>query len=264
MSSNETTAPRQHAFSGPASPQLREPSHAERIRTLISLVSVGTLSTLSRKHLGFPFGSLMPFPLDPAGRPPFLITNMAIHTQNLKAEPRCSLFVAQVNTDGDPLGAARATLIGLAEAVPEDELQLVRELYLARHENSRYWVDFSDFSFLRLQPVDLYYVGGFGVMGWVEARDYQDAAPDPLAGAAPGILAHMNTDHVGSMILLARFHVGVEATEAITTSVDRLGFTLRLKTNEGMKGVRINSPREVATPMEARPVLVEMVRQARQ
>jgi hypothetical protein len=28
-------------------------------------------------------------------------------------------------------------------------------------------VDFSDFSFFRLLPVDLYYVGGIGVMGWV-------------------------------------------------------------------------------------------------
>jgi heme iron utilization protein len=264
MSSNETTAPRQHASSGPASPQLPEPSHAERIRTLISLASVGTLSTLSRKHPGFPFGSLMPFALDPAGRPLFLISNMAMHTQNLKAEPRCSLFVGQANADGDPLGSARATLIGLAESVPASELDSVRELYLARHENSRYWVDFSDFSFFRLQPVDLYYVGGFGVMGWVEAREYQDAAPDPLAVAAPGILTHMNADHVDAMILLARSHAGVDAAGATMTSVDRLGFTLRLKTNEGMKGVRINFPHEITTPMETRTVLVEMIRQARQ
>ena len=264
MSSNETTAPRQHASSGPASPQLAEPSHAERIRTLISLASVGTLSTLSRKHPGFPFGSLMPFAIDLAGRPLFLISNMAMHTQNLKAEPRCSLFVGQANADGDPLGAARATLIGVAEPVPASDLSSVREIYLARHENSHYWVDFSDFSFFRLQPVDLYYVGGFGVMGWVEAREYQDAAPDPLAGAASGILAHMNADHVDSMILLARSYAGVEATEATMTSVDRLGFTLRLKTSEGMKGTRINFTREVATPMETRIVLVEMVRQARQ
>jgi heme iron utilization protein len=264
MSSNETTAPRQHASSGSASPQLPEPSHAERIRTLISLTLVGTLSTISRKQPGFPFGSLMPFALDSAGGPLFLISNMAMHTQNLRAEPRCSLFVGQANADGDPLGSARATLIGLAESVPASELYSVREAYLARHENSRYWVDFSDFSFFRLQPVDLYYVGGFGVMGWVDAKDYEDAVPDPLANAAPGILAHMNADHVDSMNLLARFHAGVDATEATMTSVDRLGFTLRLKANEGIKGVRINFPHEVATPMETRMVLVEMVRQARQ
>jgi putative heme iron utilization protein len=264
MSSNETTAPQQHASSGPALPQLPEPSHAERARTLISLSSIGTLSTLSRKHPGFPFGSLMPFALDLAGRPLFLISNMAMHTQNLKMDPRCSLFVEQANADGDPLGAARVTLIGAAEPVPASDLSSAREIYLGRHENSRYWVDFSDFSFFRLQPVDLYYVGGFGVMGWVEARDYEDAASDPLAGATSGILAHMNADHIDSMILLARFHAGIEAMEATMTSVDRLGFTLRLKTNEGMKGIRINFLHEVATPTETRTVLVEMVRLARQ
>jgi putative heme iron utilization protein len=52
----------------------------------MSLVPVATLSTVSRKHPGFPFGSLMPFALDSAGRPIFLISNMAMHTQNLKAD----------------------------------------------------------------------------------------------------------------------------------------------------------------------------------
>jgi putative heme iron utilization protein len=188
---------------------------------------------------------------------------MAMHTQNLKADPRCSLFVAQVSADGDPLGAARATLVGNAEPVPDGELASVRETYLARHENSRYWVDFSDFSFFRLEPIDLYYVGGFGVMGWVEAGDYGLATPDPLAEAAPGILAHMNADHVDAMVLLAKSRAGIEAIEATMTSVDRLGFTLRLKTNDGVKGARINFPREAATAQDTRAVLVEMVRQAK-
>jgi putative heme iron utilization protein len=205
----------------------------------------------------------MPFALDSAGRPIFLISNMAMHTQNLKADPRCSLFVAQINADGDPLGAARATLVGNADPVPDDDLASVRERYLARHGNSRYWVDFSDFSFFRLQPVDLYYVGGFGVMGWVDASDYEQATPDPLADSAPGILAHMNTDHVAAMVLLAKSYAGIDATEATMTSVDRLGFTLRLKTDDGVKGVRINFLREVATPQDTRAVLVEMVRQTK-
>lgn len=262
MSPIEATAPRQHAYTGPVLPQLPEPSHAERVRTLVSLASVATLSTLSRKHAGFPFGSLMPYALDREGRPIFLISNMAMHTQNLKADPRASLFVAQAAIDGDPLGAARATLVGQVEPVPESEVAVLRELYLARHENSRYWVDFADFGFFRLQPVDLYYIGGFGVMGWVAAEDYKLASPDPLAAAAPGILAHMNADHVAAMILLARTHAKLEATEAQMTSVDRLGFYLRLKTAEGMKGARINYLREVETAQQTRKALVEMVRQA--
>jgi putative heme iron utilization protein len=258
-----TTLPRQHASTGPATPALPEPSYAERVRTLVSLTSIATLSTISRKHPGFPFGSLMPFALDDLGRPLFLISNMAMHTQNLKSDPRASLFIEQRANDGDPLGAARATLIGNAEPVPAHEVADVRERYLARHENSRYWVDFADFGFCRLQLVEIYYVGGFGMMGWVNAFDYQVAAPDPLAEAAAGMLSHMNDDHVSSMILLARLDAGITATEATMTSIDRLGFTLRLKTKDGMKGTRINFLHEVTTPPDTRKMLVEMVRQAK-
>lgn len=264
MSEQESAATTRHASTGPTGPQLPEPRHAERTRTLASLVSIGTLSTMSRRNAGFPFGSLMPFALDPAGRPIFLISSMAMHTQNLVADPKCSLFFVQPSPDGDPLGAARATLIGDALPVPSADLPAAREVYVARHSNSRYWVDFPDFSFYRLQPADLYYVGGFGVMGWVDVKDYEAASPDPLATFAPGILAHMNADHADSLILLAHAHAGFKATEATMTSVDRLGFTLRLKTAEGMKGTRINFPCEVRTPEETRKVLVEMVRQSSQ
>jgi putative heme iron utilization protein len=261
--SMEATAPRQHAYTGPAQPQLAEPSHAERVRTLVSLASIATLSTLSRKQAGFPFGSLMPYALDSDGRPIFLISNMAMHTQNLKTAPQASLFIAQTTADGDPLGAARATLVGLAEPVPAADIASARQRYLAQHENSRSWVDFADFSFFRLQPIDIYFVGGFGVMGWVTAEDYALASSDPLAASGPGIIAHMNADHGAAMVLLARTQAGIEATEATMTSVDRLGFYLRLKTAEGVKGTRINFLGEIATPQQAREVLVEMVREAR-
>ena len=121
------------------------------------------------------------------------------------------------------------------------------------------WVDFKDFGFYLLEPLDIYYVGGFGVMGWVTAEDYQSARVDPLANAAPRILEHMNSDHVPAMILLAKVHAGLDATEATMTAVDRLGFHLRLKTADGMKGTRINFLCEVQNSDEARKVLVEMV-----
>jgi heme iron utilization protein len=47
------------------------------------------------------------------------------------------------------------------------------------------------------------------------------------------------------------------------SSVDRLGFHVRLKTQDGTPGARIAFLREVGTPAEARQVLVEMVGQAR-
>ena len=204
----------------------------------------------------------MPYALDGKGRPVFLISNMAMHTQNLRAAPEASLFVAKSGAGEDPLGAARATLVGLAQPVSADDEAAARERYLTRHENSRYWVDFADFSFFRLEPVDLYYVGGFGVMGWVDAAEYARAEADPLASAAPAILAHMNADHVEAMVLLARVHAGLDGTRATMTSVDRLGFTLRVQSGEDMKAARINFVREARSSPEVRKVLVEMVRAA--
>jgi heme iron utilization protein len=262
-----TSSPsRKHAGPGPASaqPTVPEPSYAERARTLMYLGRIGSLSTLSRKQPGFPFGSVMPYGLDDHGLPIFLISTMAMHTQNLQADPRASLLVSQDDTDGDPLGASRVTLVGNVLPLPESEVAEARKLYLARHANSKYWIDFEDFSFYRMDVVDVYYVGGFGVMGWVTASEYDRSRPDPLADSMAEIIRHMNADHKDALVLLAREFARIESQEATMTSVDRLGFQVRLKTQDGMRGTRIAFVREVGSPVEARKVLVEMVQQARQ
>lgn len=255
----------QHAAGGHTTdqPAVPEPSYAERARTLVHLGRLGSLSSLSRKRPGWPFGSIMPYALDPSGRPLFLISAMAMHTQNILADPRASLLVTQAEAAADPLGAGRVTLMGKVATIPEPELQPARELYLAGYEDARYWADFDDFAFYRMEIVDVYFVGGFGVMGWVTADDYLQAEVDPLAGAAAGILQHMNADHGEALVLLARKFVEREAEEASITSVDRLGFHLRIKIGERTRGARIPFSREVRTAQDARAVFVDMVREAR-
>ena len=256
---------RQHAYTTETEEPNPAPetSYAERARTMLSLNQVGVLSTQSKKRKGFPFGSTMPYALNDAGRPLFLISAMAMHTKNLQADPHASLFVTVPEAQSDPLGAGRMTLIGNAEPVPQDDLAAARAAYLSRHENAKYYVDFADFSFWRLNPVDLYFVGGFGVMGWVDISDFEQAVPDPLAEAAPGILEHMNKDHASAMIDIARHEKGVAASEAKMTAVDRLGFHLRLKTPERVRSVRIGFPDEVRNSDECRQALVAMVKRAR-
>lgn len=257
---------RQHADAGPSTNEhpVPEPSYAERARTLVHLGRIGSLSTLSQKRPGWPFGSVMPYGLDQLGRPSFLISTMAMHTQNILGDSRASLLVTHPDASGDPLGAARVTLMGKTSRVPEEEVQQVRDLYLARYENAKYWVDFNDFAFYRMEVVDVYYVGGFGVMGWVAADEYGRAEPDPLADTASEIIQHMNADHADALVLLARGFAGVEAEEATMTSVDRLGFHLRLKTADRVHSARVPFTREVRNTQETRTVLVEMVHQARQ
>jgi putative heme iron utilization protein len=187
-----------------------------------------------------------------------------MHTQNLQADPRSSLLVTQPDASGDPLGASRVTLLGNVLPIPEPEVAEARKLYLARYPNSKNWVDFEDFSFYRMDVMDVYYVGGFGVMGWISAPEYCQGQPDPLTDSAADIIQHMNTDHGDALKLLARTLAGIESQEAAMTSVDRLGFHVRLKTQDGTRGARIAFLGEVSSPAEARNALVDMVAQARQ
>ena len=203
---------------------------------------------------------MMPYAADDRGSPTFFISSMAMHTQNLREDARASLLITQPDAAGDPLGAARVTLVGNAGQVAPDG---VRALYLSRYAHAKAWQDYTDFAYFRLEVTGVYFIGGFGVMGWVSAEDYAAAAPDPLADAAPGIIRHMNADHGEALVLIARHFAGEPADEASMTSVDRLGFHLRLKSGDRVHGRRLNFPREVATSDDARKVFVEMVRTAR-
>ena len=248
---------------GAEEPTVPEPTFAERARTLAYLGRTGTLATLSRRHPGHPFASVMPYALDDAGRPLFLISSMAMHTQNLEADPRASLLVTQPDWTGDPLAAGRLTLMGAARRVPDADAASARERYLARHERARYWADFEDFGLWRLEVADLYFVGGFAAMDWVTATDYAAARPDPLADAAAGIVEHMNRDHADALVAYARHFAGEPADEATMVAVDRLGFKLRLRSGQRLSSARIAFPREVTTAAQSREVLIAMLQQAR-
>jgi putative heme iron utilization protein len=271
-------------------PSVPEPTYAERARTLAHVGRTGALATLSRRHPGHPFASVMPYALDEVGRPLFLISALAMHTQNLAADPRASLLVAQADsvpgesegsrepdagadalrhgvsvsrTPRDPLAQPRVTLMGQARPVAADEGAAVRAAYLARHAHAAYWVDFEDFAFWRLEVADVYFVGGFAAMDWVTAEAYRAARPDPLAEAAPGILEHMNRDHADALLTYARVLAGEPADEATMVTVDRLGFRLRVRAGERRHSVRLAFPREVVTAEAARRALIEMLREAR-
>src|SRR5262245_33351850 len=107
-----------------------EPSPAERASTLVHLGRTGMLSSLSRRHPGHPFGSVMPYALDERRRPLFLISSMAMHTQNLEANARASLLVTGPGAEQDPLAAGRVTLVGEARRAPADGVAAARERYM--------------------------------------------------------------------------------------------------------------------------------------
>ena len=247
-----------HGDGNSPTPAAGEPTLAERSRTLMALGGTSSLATMSRKHPGYPYASVMPYATDGRGNPLFLISQMAIHTKNIRDEPRATLLVAE--QAGTSLGAARISIMGDVHEIGEDEKPAAIEAYLLTHPESRQWAGFGDFAMYQLQIKDIYFIGGFGVMGWVPPEDYAAASPDPLAIAASEIMEHMNEDHVESMIGLVQHHFGDNATAVQMTAIDRYGFNLFYQTDEGVKPARLPFPSTVDSPAEVRTALIQMVK----
>ena len=241
------------------------PSHAERARTLVTQITTGTLCTVATEPAGYPYGSFVTVGFDD-GNPVFLVSTMAEHTRNLKGDPRASLLVAEGGAD-DPLANGRVTLLGLCTQVDDTDdanRGSARAAFLATHPNAAYYVDFGDFAFWKLRVESIRYIGGYGRMSWVEAAEWHGATPDPLAGAADGIIAHMNDDHADAMALYCKaFSRATDISAASMTGVDRYGFEMSAVTADGPRPVRLAFPESVDSPEQVRAALVAMISEAR-
>jgi putative heme iron utilization protein len=249
----------------PPAPPPPEPSHAERCRTLVAAQSRGALSTIAADPAGYPYGSVATYGLDDAGNPVFFVSLMAEHTQNAIRDPRASLLVTEpVPAGADPLASGRATLMGLLSAVDDAGRPAAQERYLAANPAAEYYIDFGDFAFYRLDVESIRYVGGYGRMSWVDAGRYAVAEPDPLAGAAAGIIGHMNADHAAAQVLYCRHLAGRPDTiEATMSAVDRYGFEMVAVSPVGRAAVRLGFPEPCSTGDEVWKAMVAMVAEAR-
>lgn len=139
----------------------------DEAKALLASRGFGILSTLSSRVPDFPFASIVMYTAGPGGSPIFLLSHLAVHTTNLLANPNASLLVFAESLERDPLNSARANFFGIVTAISKDEIPAARDLYLARHPEAAQWIDFGDFALYRMSLAQAYYVGGFGVMGWI-------------------------------------------------------------------------------------------------
>ena len=237
------------------------PTHAERARTLVAQISTGTLCTLAIEPAGYPYGSFVTVAFE-NGDPFFLISALAEHTRNLGRDRRASLLVAESGSP-DPLANGRVTMLGPCTRVA-GEGDGARAAFLAAHPNSAYYARFRDFSFWKLDVGSVRYIGGYGRMSWIGKAEWQTAEPDPLGRSAAGIIAHMNADHADTMVLYCKaFSTATEITIASMTGIDRYGFEMSAKTQDGPRPVRLAFATPVSTPEDARAALISMLKDAR-
>ncbi|MCX4239370.1 HugZ family pyridoxamine 5'-phosphate oxidase [Paraliomyxa miuraensis] len=266
------SAPRRHGERGGSARSRQEPlydleiptpSHPERARTLVAGVGSGALSTAAAELDGHPYGSLVLFALHD-GSPVLLISEMAEHTRNLHASPRCSLLAVEAGPD-NPLALGRVTLVGTVARAAGEREAATREAFLQRHPEAGYYADFEDFHFWRVQVTGVRYIGGFGRMSWVDAEGWYAAEPDPLIGSAARILSHMNEDHRDAMRLYCEAFSRAGAVDEVTmTGVDRYGFEMSVVTPQGPRPVRIAFTEPVADAGAVRAQMVALVQRARE
>jgi heme oxygenase (biliverdin-IX-beta and delta-forming) len=249
-------------------PGIQMSKQSEEVRALLQGERNGLLSTISMKLAGWPFGSIAPYATTSAGEPIILISEIAEHTRNLRADSRASLLVQDSRALHDPQAGARVTLVGYAMPVPRPFLEDASRRYLSSFPNSESFFDAHDFILFQIKISKVRYIGGFGEIYWLEGREIIDASAessiDPLAANAEMICEHMNEDHADALRLYAAAFADTQAESARMIHVDSRGFDIVALVDNASKHLRIDFPSPVGGTEEVRAVMVEMVRRARE
>jgi putative heme iron utilization protein len=135
---------------------VQEPDFYEDARNLLQAVKIATLATA---HDNIPYAALVTPAFRPVSFAPLLLlSEMSVHTRQLRLNPSCALLVAGTATTENPQTAPRLCLTG--KAAPSQN-KADRETYLALHPYASLYVDFGDFSFWTVEIEAVQYVGGF-------------------------------------------------------------------------------------------------------
>jgi putative heme iron utilization protein len=239
-----------------------------QVRGLMRRAGQATLaSALARGGSGRPYASLVLSCVDHDASPVLLLSDLADHTRNLKADPRVSLLFDGTQGLEDPLTGPRASVLGLAQAV-EDEAAAARltARFVARHPSAADYAGFGDFRIYRVALESAHLVAGFGRIHWLEAADFRldTASRAALAGAEPQIVKHMNHDHGDALTLIAAEILGLSGPGQdrpgwIMTGIDPEGFDLR----RAGRLARADFDSPIADAESARAELARLIKQAR-
>lgn len=195
---------------------------AVEARNLLRRARTGTLATLNADD-GIPYASLVNVATDVRGLPLLLISSLAWHTQNLLADPRASLMVAEVPPSGDALTGPRVSVMGRFVRVEDGS---VRRRYLARHPAAELYAGFGDFAFWRMEPEQAHAVAGFGRIETIPAGEMFPSA-DEMTALEEGAISHMNEDHEDAVQRFAAKRLGATPGGWKITGIDPDGADLR-------------------------------------
>jgi len=212
-------------------------SPTERARTVAQTCISGTLCTLAEGEAAMPFGSHVDYILDSNGSPVMLLSDQSLHTTNLKRDPSATLF-SQMDPEtqgGVPRAAmSRVSLIGKVLPITDKDQELeCRTLYSVTHPYIPAKVyDSPGFSFYKLEPEKIYYVGGFGVSSeWVEVSAFEEARSDLLALESNELANKLNKEKNVDLLRVSNQFLTPGTSNIVVArivAIDRLGMDMRV------------------------------------
>ncbi len=228
-------------------------------RQMLRAHRYGVLSTLSKKFDGYPFGSITPYLVDHDATLLILISTLAEHTKNILQDPRVSL-IAHDQHNPHIQSQGRITVVG--NAAPEAGREPGREQAALRYQRyfpeSQAYFAMHDFSFYRIRPIAIRYIGGFGRIHWVDMENYV-VRPYPLIEQESDVIAHMNSDHQDTMRNYCQHFHQCATLDVEMLGIDLDGFDVRADGNV----LRFDFAQPVRDAQQARMALVEMARVAK-
>ncbi|KAJ4718784.1 Pyridoxamine 5'-phosphate oxidase-related, FMN-binding [Melia azedarach] len=242
------------------------PPPALAVRNLMEQARFAHLCTvMSRMHHrreGYPFGSLVDFAPDPMGHPVFSFSPLAIHTRNLLADPRCTLVVQIPGWSG--LSNARVTIFGDVFPLPEDQQEWAHKQYIAKHQQgpTQQW---GNFYYFRMQNIsDIYFIGGFGTVAWVDVKEYEALQPDKIAvNGGEHYLKELNATF--SKPLRELLSTETEVDDAALISIDSKGTDVRVRQGAqfNIQRVSFEEGQTVETLEEAKAALWKLIKKGK-
>jgi len=128
-------------------------------RKLLETCDRAALATLGENDM--PFASLVTVSVDSRRQPILLLSDLAVHTGNLRERPQTSLLLVEdLSSAADPLVQDRLTLCGLVQ--PCDDQEAAAETFLRDHPHAAGYAGFTDFAFYCMTSSTAHLVAGFG------------------------------------------------------------------------------------------------------
>lgn len=151
-------------------------SDMAQARALLRAATQATLATrmpnaAAPDRDGWPFASLVLIAHGADGAPLMLLSDLAEHCKNIKADDRVSLLIDGTAGLKDPLTGPRLTVLGRARRSADPNH---RRLFLLRHESAALYADFSDFAIYQVVVDSAHLVAGFGRIQWIAAEALLD------------------------------------------------------------------------------------------